>query len=147
MLCAILRHLLSHEYSPFDRFIELGVFVLIAYEVWVTFSHRQKIKSRLGAMLVLMQKGEVVEAAVPRAGNLDVSAISTWNESVNAWVTETSNFLTRHSPTALAIFTHHVGATGMLYGGITKDARDYYDLLLARMNNLRNIMEKVDVYF
>jgi hypothetical protein len=33
MLGVIAKHLLSHEYGPWDRLIELGVFGLILYEV------------------------------------------------------------------------------------------------------------------
>jgi hypothetical protein len=104
----------------------------------------------MATAVLQMQKAEEIEAAVPRSGTVyESSVIPSWKESVDRWMNETDKFLASCSPQASAAFLHHVGGSGVTvhYGGIAKDAHDYYVFLLARTNNLRAIMEKSDIYF
>ena len=49
MLTVITRHLLSNEYGPFDRFVELGVLIFVAYEVIVGVIRHCRAAKRKGA--------------------------------------------------------------------------------------------------
>jgi DNA-binding MarR family transcriptional regulator len=54
MLCLILKHILSHEYGPLDRLLELLVLVAILYEVISnTVRHRRENFHKRQEKLVL----------------------------------------------------------------------------------------------
>jgi hypothetical protein len=158
MLDAIRRFfvmLFGHP-QPIDFWLLAADLAIVVLIIWLDVPeklHKRKVNRYVVTAVVLMQEGEVIEAAVPRAGpieNADIrfqETISIWCVSVNEWESKASKFLANCSPKAGAAFVHHVGATGMLYGGVTGSARDQYEFLLARMNNLRNIIEKADAYF
>jgi len=138
------------DIRPFDWLmlvVEILVLLLIGYEVGTTVWNKRVVRRRMAAAVLLMRRGEEIESAVPRSGNIDVATIPLWKESVNAWITETNNFLAGCSPQASAALLHNVGGGSIRYGAIAGDAHDYFVFLLARMNNLRAIMEKSDVYF
>ena len=129
--------------------IELLVLLLIAGEVGVVLSRWLKRKGKLTQTFNLMSKGQQLENSVPPLGTADETAIRTWNESVKTWIGETNRFLVGCSQQASATFLHEEGGTlsSMRYHDVAKDAHDWYKTLIARLNNLRSVMEKPDVYF
>ena len=62
MLTVICRHLMSSEYGPFDRFVELGVLLLIAYEVFVPMiqrgRQRRKYEGEMQSMIDCLSQAE-----------------------------------------------------------------------------------------
>jgi len=47
LLIVLAKHLLSDSYTPFDRGVEIGVFLLILYEVVMTSKDRWQTRRRL----------------------------------------------------------------------------------------------------
>jgi hypothetical protein len=136
--------------QPIDFWLLGADIAIVLLILWVDVPeklHKRRVRSGLSATGTLMQKGEEIEASAPRSGNIDIGTIPLWKQSVDEWMTKTNNFLASCSPQASAAFLHNVGGSSMRYGGIAGDAHDYFVHLLARMNNLRAIMEKPDVYF
>ena len=157
----ILKHLLSNEYGPFDRFVELGVFALIAYEVVVGIVRHRKTAKRqkeldeiVKTLSEFMKRGQQLERTIPEPGhdrmiNALSPTIAGWTNAVKAWSKETGEFLERHSPKAAAAF--------MLISGIGIFAnpqivypesghsfpiegtqRESYQKLIVQFGNLRN---------
>lgn len=163
MLSSIARHLMSSEYGPFDRLLELGVFALIAYEVVVGIvRHRRAAKRQrelddvVRTLSDFIFKGQCLQQNVPDPNHTDWAVQEPWLKSVAAWSIETSQFLSARSQRASAAFllvtdsssTDRVvikleGSSICLFGVI----RERYQMLLVQLNNLRSIMEKPEVYF
>ncbi len=168
MFCLVARHLLFDSYGPLDRLLEIGVFVLIAYEVTVGILTRRKEHKRrlflagiLADLSNFMEKGQKVQQAIPRpisdpTTDATWKNITDWMDSVRTWNEETSTFLVHHSPRAYAAFSLVVGAKHadsvvyMQSGDsfpITGQFRECYQKLLVQLDNLRQIMGKPEAYF
>jgi hypothetical protein len=72
MLGPIAKHLLSDLYGPLDRLLEIGVFLLIAYEVIVDVRrHYKETKRRkeldriVTSLSKLMDKGQSLQESTP----------------------------------------------------------------------------------
>jgi hypothetical protein len=159
MLGAITKHLLSHEYGPWDRLIELGVFGLILYEVIVGIvRHRRekKRKTRLAFIVFelhqLMQEGrQIRDSAVA-----DQGAQIAWMQAMIYWSDKTAVFLAKYLPTSLTAF-HLVHDQPISLRSVrTKDGGHFniggvllegYETLSGKLANLRGIIEKVEAYF
>lgn len=149
MICAIVRHLLSNEYGPFDRLLEFAVLAFIAYEVVTSVWHKRKIRRRSKEIFQLFSKGQALQYAAPPAGTMDEAIVAAWVESVKAWIMEVHKFLEGYSAQAAASFIHESGGVSVTYRGVSglAEAQSWYATLQTRLNSLRNIMEKLDVYF
>ncbi len=135
--------------TPFDwlmLIVELLVLLLIAYEVATNVLHKRRVNHRLKAIFAIMHKGQALQAAVP-GGNADNNAITAWNDAVLAWINDANNLLSTYSPQASASFLHEPGGNTIKYSPVAMTAHNHYVFLLMRLNNLRSIMEKPDVYF
>ena len=158
MLGVIVKHLLSHEYGPLDRFLELSVLILIAYEVVMGVRHRHQIKRRntiVNRLFAFMEKGQQLQAAIPNPAVLP-DAVGSWLEQVEIWKSQTKAFLAPLSPKAASAFMLVINAgtadkqvrrpDGARFGvgGMIADA---YQVLQINLDNLRQIMEKPDAYF
>ena len=149
MLCVIARHLLSNEYGPFDRFVELGVFLFVGYEVVMGISHRhqatirgKRIAERVAAMRDLMSKGQDLLLCSPPSGD---PRVAEWAQAVSNWNEETRLLLKSYSAHAETAFLLRIPESPNRYGSI--GAVFEYISLLSGMRNLRGIIEKPDVYF
>jgi hypothetical protein len=160
MLGAIAKHFLSSEYGPWDRLIELGVFVLIAYEVIVGIVRHRKEKkrqARLAAisskLCALMDEGQKIrEAAVPQWHEQ-----TEWMNAMRDWSERTSGYLSALSPSAAAAFglvvdspPNTTRAVRMKKGGgfnIAGPLLELYYSHSVQLNNLRGIIEKPEAYF
>jgi hypothetical protein len=88
------------DVRPFDWLmlvVEILVLLLIGYEVGITVWHKRAVRRRMAAAVLLMRRGEEIEAAVPRSANIDVAAVALWKESVDAWMTETNGEAALHA--------------------------------------------------
>src|SRR5437879_989714 len=106
MLCAIARHLLSNEYGPFDRLVELGVFLFVGYEVVIEIWHRRKarirakyIAMRVAEMREAISKGQRLQLSTPKSGDPHVVE---WAQAVTNWGEETRVLLKSFSAHAEA---------------------------------------------
>jgi hypothetical protein len=161
LMGAIVKHLLSNEYGPFDRLLELGVFALIAYEVIVGIRrHRKesKRKSQIAGITAtlceFMEEGRAIREAVPPGGP---DAAGKWLDEVGAWSEKVRAFLAGRSAVAAATFlliTSQPVAPRMIWkpqdstrfiiGGIILET---YESHSDRLDNLRAIIKAVDTYF
>jgi len=92
--------------------------------------------------------GQTLQANAPPDGTTDTAIAAAWVDSVKQWIQQTFAFLAKYSPQAATSFIHNSGGA-VEYPKISthSQARDWYRTLIARINNLRRIMEKPDVYF
>lgn len=149
MLCIIVRHLLSNEYGPFDRFVELGVFLFVGYEVVIGIWHRHQgkkrsklIAQRVAAMRDAMSKGQNLVLCVPTSGE---PTVSDWAQAVSNWTEETRLLLKSYSAHAETNFLHRTPQSPSNDGSI--EPWFEYISLMSGLNNLRGIIERSDVYF
>jgi hypothetical protein len=159
MLGVIAKHLLSHEYGPWDRLIELGVFALILYEVIASIvRHRRekKRKARLAFIVFklhrLMEEGrQIRDSAVA-----DQGAQVAWMQATTCWSDKTAVFLAKYLPTSLTAFHLVHNQPISLRSVRTKDGGQFniggvllegYETHSGKLANLRGIIEKVEAYF
>src|SRR5579863_1680120 len=172
MLSCIARHLWSTEYGPFDRLLEMGVFLLIAYEVVVNVVRHRKDHKRekhlsaiVRSLTELMDKGQQLRWKIPNPTEYGptqivqeryVTKINEWLILVAGWREETNRFMLLHSVRAsttflLVVNSHAIdnlvtppnGWSFTLSGHI----REMYQLFVAQLDNLRNIAERPEAYF
>ena len=100
MIGPISRYLMSGEYGPFDRVVELGVLALIGYEVAVgVVRHRKAVKRQreldniVKSLTDFMFKGQTLQQNVPDPQQTDWKAQETWMKAVAEWVVDTAQFL------------------------------------------------------
>ena len=94
-----------------------------------------------------MSRGQNLQRNAPTVDNPDLAVATAWVESVTAWINETHQFLAHYSSQAASSFLHEGVRASLIYHGISAQARQLYPVLLSRLDNLRGIMEKPDVYF
>src|SRR5438876_697870 len=118
MLCLIAKHLLSDSYGLFDRFLEIGVFLLIAYEVGVgivrhrrTTKRKNELDRKVATLSRFMGEGQKIQREVPQ--QYDPVPIEEWTNAVNTWSRDTHGFLEKCSPRAAASFVL-IAETGVL---------------------------------
>jgi len=126
--------------------IELVILLVIVGEAAIGIRRYYKRRPILARLSKCMISGQALQNAVPVSGVQD-NSLTTWSESVKAWVGETNTFLKKHSEGASSAFLQDRGGTSLRYGGVAWAVHDWYLTLLARLNNLRSIIEKPDVYF
>jgi len=163
MLRPIVERFLSGSYGPLDRLLEIGVFVLIAYEVVVGICKRYKERKRrsyldkmLAALSGFMKKGQQVRQSIPRPLSSQADEIQSWMASARVWSTETTEFLDHHSPRASVAFSliveaekadtvvHPKEGEPFHVGG---QFRERYQILLVQLDNLRQITRNPEAYF
>jgi hypothetical protein len=160
MIALIIKHLFADSYGPLDRFLEIGVLLLIGYEVVVGIRHRRtenRRRSLLNSMVFelsrRMSEGQRLQSTVPH--QIDQAAFRPWVETVGAWAQETGAFLEGHSMRAYSAFST-VAAVGDVRSVASSaegsvvllgPALQAYQGLVIRMNNLRGIIENAEAYF
>lgn len=164
-LNTITRYLLSTDYGPVDRIVELGIFLLIAYRLIVNSTrHRRDQKQREGldglvaTLFDLLDEGEHIQCSL---GNLKLSGYAgqtAWINSVRNWTDKTTNFLNTHSHRALLLFqivSYEVSWRGIIVVqpnssesfAIEGDAKRSYLGLVSQLDSLRRILERPERYF
>jgi hypothetical protein len=145
----LIRQIWYQDVRPIDRatlIIELLVLVLIAYEVGHPIYHQRKVRRRSRAITGFVESGRKLQNLAPGIEASDAE-VSQWIESVEAWNNETHDFLKRYSAEAAASYLHNPGKFSGDYMGVAVKAQRVRRGLEERLNNLRDIMEKADVYF
>jgi hypothetical protein len=138
---------------PIDRTV-LVVDLLVLLVIVIEYGHsllRERKKGqrelqrrrRLEFVRQAMSNGQELQRKAPyvHAPNLDVAE---WKHSVNSWVQNTQTLLRSYSAQAEASFLHDPHSIPANYPTL---ATHEYHLLVIRLNNLRGIMEKPEVYF
>ena len=142
---AIIKHLLSYEYGPYDRLLEFLVLALIAYEVMGNIWHGRRLRLRFASIFRLIHNGQELAHSVPIHPVADQAGIDAWKKKLDVWMQETHRFLQKCSPQAVTIFLQsgHVVENPHVAPMLRADCAT----LMMRLDNLRAIMEKPDVYF
>jgi hypothetical protein len=163
MLTVICRHLLSGEYGPFDRVVELGVFILIAYEVVVGFTrHRKAAKrqremdGRVSRVYDFVARGQMLQHAVPADGLVipgtpqavpTQTAAMQWRTDAQSWIMDTNAFLVACSPQASAKFLDDSRASFFRENNIHRpETQTLLETVNRRLNNLQDIMQNPSAY-
>jgi hypothetical protein len=151
-LANTIRHMMEQT-RPIDWVmlaIEAAVLLLIAYEIYVGVKERKKAKQRAGivetrvtAIREMMSKGQNLLRSQPPF--VPPQPLALWVNGVDNWTEQTKNLLRSYSAHAEMTFLQHPTILVNSYGSNPKP--HVYGSLEHRLNNLRNIMEKPDVYF
>ena len=132
----------STAYSVSMWVMEFLVLSLIAYEVFTAISRDRKIRNRLEVLFEAMNKGQELQRRPPSVHEPSL-IVSEWKTSANSWIENTQTLLRSYSPQAEASFLHDPHTIPPNYPAPWPE----YHLLVVRLNNLRGIMEKPEVYF
>ena len=135
----------SLAYSISMWVMELLVLLLIAYEVFGKLGHDRNIRKRSVALNTLLTRGVELQSHPPYFGVTQEES-GKWNQSVTAWVEETAEALQKWSTQAAATFRHGVWHAAS-YPNIAPASHSSFGLLSHRLDNLRKIMEKPEVYY
>ena len=139
------------------RFIDWAIlivdFLVLAIIIWLDAPerfHKRKVRKQLVSVQRIMLDGHTLRESAPTAVpdvTHDVAAL--WVQSVQAWINDSHESLAGSSRQAALAFIHRDVAPDVIYGAISEraNARTHFRELLIRLDNLRNIMEKADVYF
>jgi hypothetical protein len=140
----IAKHLFSDSYGPFDRFVEFAVLAVIAYEAIHHAINHRRIGKRKAVILDLMNEGQSLLAAV--ASTRQPERVAGWTRQVEDWIAKTQTILQGYSSQASGSF-NHLRLAPFNYPDIAPGAHDHFKVLQARIENLRSIMEKPEVYY
>jgi hypothetical protein len=137
------------DVRPFDWLmlaIEILVLLLIFYEVAVGFRQKRTIKRRFKTLLILISDGQALEDIAPLQ-QADVAVVTKWKNDVLEWDNRANKTLASFSKQAVAAYVHDSVDAGVRYRGVAQDAHQVRVGLKSRLDNLKSIMEKPDVYF
>ncbi|HEV3513734.1 MAG TPA: hypothetical protein VGS05_18660 [Candidatus Sulfotelmatobacter sp.] len=142
------------EVKPFDWLmfgIEAIALLLIAYEVFYSVYERRKTRERnieIGErkkqLFSLIAKGQAILHHAPSVGQF--TEVDHWGKSVDEWTATVEKQLTEYSSEAAISFAQVVVASTPI-PHIAPGADWHYRALRARLENLRNITEKAEVYY
>ena len=142
-------HLFS-DARPFDWLsltIELLVLLVIAYEIFPERRHKRKVRRRVKALNILIAEGQALEdTAPPQRISEDDGLVTKWVADFVSWDRKTFATLASFSKQASASYVHNSAIAGVGFR-VHNDVRNHFVTLRSRLENLRSIMEKPDVYF
>jgi hypothetical protein len=155
ILCDTIRHMLEGT-RPIDLWmlaIELLVLLLIAYEVGIGVVRSREDKKRAGLVCVRSEKireiitrGQELQREAPRSGTAPMEA-ATWIDAEREWHKGTKALLESYSPQAAVALMHDTsGEAPPWWDSIATGARNEYATLICSLNNLRDILERPNVY-
>jgi len=124
--------------------VEVLVLALIAIEVAPAIAHKMKAKKRQRVLFSLLTRGQGILNHAPSL--FDQAPVHYWGQSVDAWSAEVTDVLKGYSQHAVASFNHQ-SQVGRPYHHIATDALKHYGKLTVRIGNLRNIIEKPEIYY
>jgi hypothetical protein len=143
---ALFRVLASSQ--PIDVAIlglECILLFVLAYQQFIRIRHKRRLASQLSKLFYALAEGQELQAIAPDRTEEDSACVGKWRHAVRDWVDVTRTTLEGCSGNAVISFMHNSGLK-LTHSGRT-NARSEYELLVARLNNLRSIMEHVDAYF
>ncbi len=132
---------------PFDwimLLVEVLVLVLIAAEIAPTLIHKKIARKRQRVLFSLLVKGQEILNRAPSP--FDQAPVDSWGKSADLWSEEVTKVLGGYSKHATAAFSHQP-QVGAPYHHIAPGAWPQYGRLTARVENLRNIIEKPEIYY
>jgi hypothetical protein len=134
----------STAYAISMWIMEFLVLALIAYEIGAAIWRHHVVKIRLNVLFRAMDSGHKLLNSPPPSASTQADTVA-WRKSVETWMEQTRAILNGYSSQAEASFLHDEHA---IPGNAPHtSAPSVFMLLAQRLNNLRSIMEKPEVYF
>ena len=136
-----------YSIRPFDwvmLVVEALVLVLIAAEIGPSLVQKMRAKKRQKVLFSLLVKGQGILNRAPSP--FDANPVHLWGVTVDQWSAEVTAVLAGYSEHAVASFNHQP-QVGAPYHHIATGAWSHYGKLTARVENLRNIIEKPEIYY
>lgn len=147
--------------SPLINFLMLLTEVLVlgfvAYEVVQAWLHRKGLRRFVKEVTGWIESGERLQENVPvnESGlHLDFEKVTKWEKDTEKWIFDVERFLSRCSTEAMHAFRLTVYSDGERrvlrpdgqFVPVTGELGNKYQLLGARLENLRRITESADIY-
>src|SRR5216684_2216069 len=151
-MCNTIKHMFEGV-RPFDWLmlgIEVIVVILIGFEIFRGERSRheeekrlERVNERMTVIRSLMAVGQEIRRTAPEP--MAHNAVNPWVEALEKWNQEVYVILESFSRQAAVSFNAGI-PKGANYPGLAPVAQQYFGVLLLRLENLQNIMEKPDVY-
>jgi hypothetical protein len=137
-----------NEVRPYDWLlfiVEVAVLFVIAHE---TFWRPSRVRRWRKKIYKCFSEGQIVQDRVPPQGpdQVAVERAEAWNADVDQWFIGTHELLKKYSLQSAGAFIHDPMRPAMEYR-LHELCRHRYHTLADRLQNLRDIMEKPDIYF
>jgi hypothetical protein len=127
--------------------VEVLVLLIIAVEAIAHAIRGFRVKRRTKRLLVLVESGQALQRRGPALiRGQEKETYDKWIAEVVRWMADTSILLEKYSSQAVAAFDHDEEGLSFTFRPIAEDGRATYEHLKERLNNLRDIIEKADVY-
>jgi hypothetical protein len=149
--------------QPIEWWLLAADVAIVALIVWLDVPeklHKRRCAKIVKVLSDFMFVGHTLAGSVPNPQLQQVGSaeqIEMWRQSVEAWRTETAQYLSAHSSKAASAFllitlseTNVTNIVHPLEGWsfhLSGYERETYQALLGYMDNLRGIIEKPEVYF
>jgi hypothetical protein len=125
--------------------VEVLVLLMLAYQQFTRITHKRRLDKQLSKLFYALAEGQELQAIAPDMIDEDSASLGRWKHAVRDWVDVTRKTLEGCSGNAVISFMHNPDLRLTHSGRI--NPRSDYESLIARLNNLRCIMEHMDAYF
>jgi len=144
--------------------IETAVLLLILYEVIIGIAHhrvttrrRNQLRQIVTSLSQFTDEGLGLQRSVPDTAKEEPEVLQSWMVNTKVWGDRVNEFLTARSRQASAAFllVHDLSSADSVVFTVSGDdvfylaspIREHYQRLLTQLNNVRQIIEKPEVYF
>jgi len=112
--------------------------------------HRQlhdRVRVWLKRLYEWFAEGLTLRRRVPRAMNADPAAAQKWRSEMDRWYDDTQNMLKKYSVQSAAALVLEPAQPTLEFHGIDPTCHQHFRVLTFALANLKEIMEKPDIYF
>jgi hypothetical protein len=127
--------------------IEVLLLLVLAYQQFTRIVRKRRLNKQLSKLFYALAEGQELQAIAPDTDSIDENSanLGKWKRAVRNWIDVTRQSLEGCSGNAVISFMHDPVLTLSHVGRMS--ARSECESLIARLNNLRCIMEHIDAYF
>lgn len=125
--------------------IEVVLLLVLAYQQFTRIVYKRRLNKQLSKLFYALAEGQELQAIAPDTIDENSANLGKWKRAVRNWMDVTRKILEGCSGNAVISFMHDPVLTLTHAGRMS--ARSEYESLIARLNNLRCIMEHIDAYF
>ena len=124
--------------------IEVLLLLVLAYQQFTRIVHKRRLNKQLSKLFYALAEGQELQAIAPDTIDDNSVNLGKWKRAVRNWMDVTRTILEGCSGNAVISFAHDP-VLSLTHAG-RMSARSEYESLIARLNNLRCIMEHIDAY-
>jgi nitrogen fixation/metabolism regulation signal transduction histidine kinase len=125
--------------------VQVLVLLMLAYQQFTRIIHKRRLDRQLSKLFYALAEGQELQAIAPDMIDEDAASFGKWKHAVRDWMDVTRKTLESCSGNAVISFMHNPDFQLTRTDRI--NARTDYESLIARLNNLRCIMEHMDAYY